>query len=358
MWKVGLVFVFHRLLLMTVAYFTLNQTLVPPEQRGIFAPLQPLSLVWRQFERKISEGAEPAALAHLSEPKPSELTQDDLWWKSPHPFLWAQRLFSQKTGIGRPISGIVLSNIFFLLFLSEFYALLTRIVLPEVATFTTILLVLFPTSYEMSLVSTFSLTCFLITLTLRHALDNRWLPVGLALALLLLIEPAALFLLPLTLYLFWNFQRHFMVGQVIKRTSFFLIPIVAILFWRWDGFSNLQAIFFQSGAMKLYTSLTTQMDLSWLFSQPMVGQTITAAILTVGAIGAFISNTSMAHKIIPFYMLAVLILSSSFGTIASRAPLAGVCLQGITIFCAKPIARLLVGLMLWLGCYEIVTVLS
>lgn len=342
MWKVGLVFVFQRILLMTVAYFTLNQTLVPPERRGIFAPLQPLPLVWRQFERRISEGAEPAR-------------------HPPHfvdPLLWAQRLFSQKTGMGLSISGILFSNIFFLLFLSEFYALLTRIVLPEVAIFTTILLVLFPTSYEMSLVSTFSLTCFLITLTLRHALDNRWLPVGLALALLLLIEPAGLLLLPLTLYLFWNFQRHFMVGQVIKKTCFFLIPIVAIILWRWSGFSNLRAVFLGSVAMKLYTSLTMQMDLSWLFSQPMVGQTITAAILTVGAIGAFISNTSMAHKIIPFYMLAVLILSSSFGEISSRAPVAGTCLQGIAIFCAKPIAGLLMGLMLCLGCYEIVTVLS
>src|SRR5262249_25088248 len=149
-----------------------------------------------------------------------------------------------------------------------------------------ILMVLWPTSYELSLGSTLSLSCFLVALALRHALDNQWFVAGLALGLLALFEPIAVGLMPLVLYVVWYFQRHFPIGDVLKRAAFFLVPFGLAVAFRWTVYRNLEALVDNSAASHLF-GIFRGHGVGWLFSHELAGQTISVLFFAIGAVAAF-----------------------------------------------------------------------
>ena len=67
-----------------------------------------------------------------------------------NPFLWICRWVAGMTPLSPIQSLLLVSNVFLLLFLWEMYALFNRMVTPEVASAATILVVLWPTTYELS----------------------------------------------------------------------------------------------------------------------------------------------------------------------------------------------------------------
>ena len=254
-----------------------------------------------------------------------------------------------------PVQALLLmSNIFLLLFLWEMYSLFSRMVTPETASTATILIVLWPTTYELSLGSTLSMTCFLLALCMRHALDNRWLVVGFALesgltgsfghrsladvALYVLVLPAALSSRP--------------AGE---NTLYFLVPVGIAMGWRLNTYSHLWPVF-SSSALFNVISATKSVGPSWTFSQSYMGQTIALVFFGLGAVAAFMSNTNLIHRIIPLNMLLLLLLFSPYSALASRAPLAAACLEGIASASSRTATRIVATLMLVLSAYEVYSV--
>jgi hypothetical protein len=255
-----------------------------------------------------------------------------------------------------PVNSLLfLSNIFLFLFLWELNALFNRMVTPDVATSATILIVLWPTCYELSLGSTMAMSCFLVALAVRHALDNQWFIGGLGLGGLALVEPMAIGLLPLILYVFWYFQRHFPMLDVAKRAAFFLVPVGLAVAWRLPAYRNLGAVIHGSALMQVL-GVFHGAGITWIFSHDLAGQTISLVFFAIGAVAALFSNITFVNRIIPAVLLLLVTLFSPYATLASRVPLAGACMEGIASASSRQAGRIVAVLMLGLGIYEIYAV--
>lgn len=229
MWKVLLSLISQRLILLAVAFIAINQTIpsvrqpVSPNERqpvSIVPKVHPTPVLWQKLLVRVAETPEGSRLNDLM-----RVPLTKVFRATSNPFLWICRWVAGMTPLSPIQTLLLVSNTFLLLFLWEMYALFSRMVTPDIASNATILVVLWPTTYELSLGSTLAMTCFLLALCVRHALDNRWLVVGLALGMLALLDPVAIGILPLLLYMFWYYQRHFPLGQLGKNTLYFLVPV-------------------------------------------------------------------------------------------------------------------------------------
>lgn len=307
-----------------------------------------MSQLWAGFQRRISDTRELSALKVLDARPASQVFR-----YSYNPFMWMARWLNGILGGSPLLTLLLLSNALLLLFLGELNALFNRMATPDVASAATILVILWPTSYELSLGSSFTLSCFLATLAIRGALDNQWLFSGLALAVLGLAEPLVVGLLPIILFIFWYFQRHFRGPQMLRRGALFLTPLVIAMAWAYQNLMTIHAQVVDSALLNLYQGLVSGKGLGWTFSRSYAGQTLSIIFFTIGAVAAFFSNTTVVHRMIPANMLLVLLLFSPYGAVASRAPLAAVCFEGITSASAGMVLRLLQILMLCLGLFEV-----
>jgi hypothetical protein len=272
-----------------------------------------------------------------------------------NPFLWLGRWMAGIFHLSPVAALLILSNLFFFLFLWELNALFNRMVTPDVATAAAVLIVLWPTSYELSLGSTMAMSCFFVALAVRHALDNQWFIGGLGLGGLALVEPMAIGLLPLILYIFWYFQRHFPIADAAKRAAFFLVPFGLAVFWRLSVYRDLGTTIHSSALMQLF-SVFHGAGVGWVFSRELAGQTISLLFFAIGAVSALFSNITFVNRIIPAMLLLLVTLFSPYATLASRMPLAGACMEGIASASSRQAGRIVMFLMLVLGVYEIYAV--
>lgn len=310
--------------------------------------LHPFPILMQEFFSKVNADTEVSRLLRLSDQRIGAMLKHT---PDPVPLLvqWTSNFFRMQ-----PLHALlIVSNIIFMLFLWELFQLLNRFVTPDVAASGTLLAVLLPTSYELSLGSSFVTVCYLTMLIIRHALDNQWLIAGLGAAVLSAFDPIVVGLLPLVLSIFWYFQRHFFAAQIIKRACFFFLPLFCMILWRFDLYRDIPLLVQQSAIVHVYhAALQHQAGISLLNAS--LGQTLTIILLLVGGIIAFVVNFAFVHKIIPLYFLFALLAFSPYGEVASRASLAVACLQGISSVATRPILRLLVLLMLIFGVIEVV----
>jgi len=353
MWRVALNLVVHRCFLLLVAFVVINLNLSSETpQNGLFR-IQPLSLIWGQFVHRVSETPEMESLKPLLE-KPLL----KVFGETHNPSLWVCRWVIGLTHFSPLATLLLVSNLFLFLFLWELHALLNRLAMPDVALGTVVLAILWPTSYELSLGSTFSMSCFLVTLVVRHALDNQWLLGGIGMGALSLVEPMALGLLPLILYLFWYFQRNFPAGDVVKRACFFLIPFALALLWRFRAYSEFIEMAKTSAFFSLFSAAMQKQPLDWTFSHTLAGQTLTAIFFGTGAIIAAVANVTLVHKIIPIYLFLLLLLFSPYGTLASRALVAAPGLQGVVAYASRPVTRAVQTVLFFLSVFEVASVFN
>ncbi len=348
MWRVFLAFGFHRLLLFIVALLTINSALPSSKSSGILPNFASFSTLREDFLKRVSEGPEIEALARLS-----SVSYGGIFSATHNPFLWLGHLLSHATGMSPVICLILFSNLFFLLFLRELNELLNRMITADVATITPILVVLWPTSYEMSLGSTLSLTCYLVTLAIRAALDDKWYFVGIAVGLLAGVDPIGVGLIPLLLFMFWYFQRHFQWQQVVKKAAFVLIPSVVGFVISRQMYAHLDQIISGSAMLNLTASVSHGQKLGWTLSDSFAGQTITAILFIGGAITAAASNSVILHRAIPLYLFLITLSFSPYGSIASRVLIAGEALEGIALISARPVLVTVQLMFLVLGILEV-----
>ena len=347
MWKITLGFGFHRLALLAIALFTLYSSLSKTNNVTGFK-LHSLSELVHAFVSRVEQGPEAKILSD-NEGKPAK----EIFSYTSHPFIWVGRYVRVVTGLGLGLIVLFLSNLFVFLFIWETYTLASRFALPEVAEATALLATFWITSYELSLGSELSLTCFLVALVLRHALDNQWLIGGIALGGLALTEPFAVFLLPVLAGVFWFYQQHFQMLQVIRRLIYFLFPIALVVASNWPEFSSIPTLFKGSALMQLTDSYKSGSLLGFTVAQSTFGQTLTMILFTVSAGSAFFANGMFMHRIVPAYIWVVVLLFSPYGQIASRALLAGIALEGIASVSANSIVRGILLVCLAFSSYEI-----
>jgi hypothetical protein len=348
MWKVVLTFVTQRFLLLLVALAAINQA-VPQERRpgSILPQIQPTSVLWNRLLEKVGESPEANQLDRLMQ-QPKE----NVFQSTSNPFLWLARWMVALTRLSPVLVLLLLSNIFLLGFLWELNALFNRMATAETAATSTIFVLLWPTTYQLSLGSTLAMTCCLVALSIRHALDNRWLVTGFSMAGLALMDPLVLGLMPLILYLFWYFQRHFPVYHVVRRSIYFLVPAGLAIGWRFHSYSHLGQVIHESAlfnAVGAFRGMFAAGGVSW----PLVAQLGALVFFAAGAVAALVSNTTLVHRIIPANMLLLLVLFSPFASLATRAPIAGVCLEGIASASSRGMARARWVAMVGLGAFEV-----
>jgi hypothetical protein len=131
--------------------------------------LQPLGLLERHLSARISEVPEVRILNELRHQPLMETVQ-----RQSNPYFWAGRVWMGMTGSTGLSTVLILSNLFFLLFLFELYKLLNLIVTTDISRAALYLAVFWPTSYELSLGSQVSLTCLLATFCIRMAVEQTW----------------------------------------------------------------------------------------------------------------------------------------------------------------------------------------
>jgi hypothetical protein len=307
--------------------------------------------VWPKLLQKISKAPEMATLKRAM-PLSS--------WSMIHavhsPYIWLCKWFSQLTRLSPVWALILLSNFFFLWFLLDSHQLLIRMVTDEMAAAVGTLLVFWPASYEMSLGSELALTCLLVVRSVRASMDDNWWSAGVSMALLALVEPVVLGLLPLVIYLFWYFHRSQPAQRVLISAVFLLVPPAAALAWRFQSYGDLRAVFAGSALFNLASSFKTS-SFAWTFSHSYLGQTITLVIFLLGTVSAVINGAVWLHRLIPMVMLLVLVAFSPYTQVASRAPMAGVCLTGI-VGVGAPLTRLIQIVFFSLGAQEVFALFS
>ncbi|MFM8315815.1 MAG: hypothetical protein ACKOA8_16160, partial [Deltaproteobacteria bacterium] len=246
MWKIFLAFATHRFLLFAVALFTINARISPQHAGRAIRPFQPRAILIHKFLDRVSQGSEVNSLTALSQHPVSQvfqLTQD--------PFLWVGRLLLFLLEDQAVWCVVILSNLFLLLFLWELNLLASRMALPEVVSSAGILAVLWMTSYELSLGSNLSLTCYLVTLIFRAAIDSQWIFTGAGLALLALTDRMALGFLPVLIYLFWHFNRFDPASEVLKKGVMLFVPVLLVVVIRWKVYQDIWLVVQSSALMNV-----------------------------------------------------------------------------------------------------------
>ncbi len=347
MWKVCLAFVGQRSLLIIAAFLSINAHLAPdPHTKGMVA-LHPMSEIVVDFMKTLHELPEVVRVEQLTS---QSLTKFSVLTASP--YVWLAKLLVSITGISALGSLLLLSNLFFLLFLTEVYQLATRTAMEDTAVLAASLAVIWPSSYEMSLGASTVWVAFLMLVTLRRAVDGQWLISGITLGLLTLSDSVSLGLLPVLLYLFWYFQRHSPVSQVAQRSLCFIIPLAIAMYLRGLTFPSLRSLYAGS-ALAQITYLVANGQMGALFSRELGGQLITLICLLVGASVSLASGFGVVYRVIPLYTFLLLILYSPLTGIASRAFYAVSCLPSLASLCSPVLARVLVFFALLVGMYEV-----
>ncbi len=353
MWKVSLALVGHRLLLLVVALLAVNVRLssLAPAQTG--PSLFPTHALWEGFLKRVSEGQEFQELDRLL-----AVPAKQVIYATKNPFLWAARWWVSLTHATPRGTLLFLSNLFLVLFLAELMALLSRMGTTDVAEGAALLMIVWPTSYEMSLGDSSALMAYLVTLTLRQAIDNRWLVAGVALFFLALMDPMALGLVPILIYFFWYFQRHYQVGQVLKRTAFFLIPFGLALYWRWHEYPSVARIFADSALGDIMGWVKQNQGVRATLSRSFGGQLVTVLFFGVGAGVSLLSNTGLMHRVVPLNQFFVWLFFTPYLSVASRASIAAACLGGIASATSRQVLRAILAALLLLSAYEAFLVFS
>lgn len=337
----------HRVGLFFLALVVINASL---PSRGF--KIHSVSRLMSVFSQKVSRVPEVQTLSRVRRMSTSRMMR-----VTQNPFLWICKWTNNLLGLSPFWCLVLFSNIFLFLFLSELVSLLSRMVTTSVAAGVGIYAVLWPTSYELSLGSSFVFACYCGTAAIKFGLSNQWLQAGIALGALALVDPIAYGLVPLLGYMFYFYQRQFPAAELVKRLALFAIPAIAAFVWSDQSVAGLQRVMGKSALFNLFTTISEGQGVGWTFTHSILGQTITWMFFTLGAIAAAMNHSVLMHRLLPLTFLGSWLLFSPYGWLASRAPFAALCLEGVAGG-APPLTKFIQLVLVLLGAAEIYSVFS
>jgi len=341
MWRVCLTLVAHRFFVLVVLlsslYFSASQ---PPEGTANIASGQSLPALWEQLLTRVAGSKEAGQVSG------SIAANND-------PFIWLGQLFHFKLGFRPELIVLALSNLFLLLFLLELHLFVNSMALPDVAVNTCILAILWLTSYELSLGSSLSLSCFLTVIVLRSANDDRWLITGLCFGLLALTKVFVLFLLPLLVITLIGQNRYASSDTLARKLIYLVLPLGASIYVSWELYRNLKAVLAGSALFNLISSVDLQSALSWTLTATYLGQTIALLVLLAGSVICLFVFSTWIHRILPLTLFFALLATTPYSDLASSALLISPVFSGIAEACAPPLLRGIQLLFLLFGSIEV-----
>ena len=341
MWRVTLSLVIHRFLILVVALSALHFQGAPESPS--------IGTTWTHFLEKVSASKEATELTALA---PESMAV--MFSKTKDPFLWLGNILTHSLNWPSETVILILSNLFLFLFLWELNLLVNSMALPDVAVDTCLLVILWLTSYELSFGSSLSLSCFLSVLILRCANDQRWLICGIALALLALTKPFALFLFVPIAISFLGHLKYISGGERSFAVVSLLLPVSLSIFFCWDSYSHLGPMIQDSAFMSLSSVFTgTQADLAWPFSQSFLGQTIALLILFVGTVICFFVFSTLLHRLLPLVLFLALLLTTPYRELATSTLLVAPAFSGIAEVCTTGLLRAVQLIFLVFGAIEV-----
>lgn len=343
MWPTLLSYSAHRLLLLLTAFISLNVSLNRETPSTWLPKLQPASVLYNRWLEKTSQSPELRILTGS--------TEESAAYKY-HPFFFLARVGTQTFKFPAFWVLLFLSNLICLLLLRELYLIFQKIATNDIAALGAILAVLWPTSYEYSLGSQHVMTGFLVATSLRRAMEDQWIMVGIAAALLALYQPLVLGLALILLYLFWTSQRYFPFGQIVKRTAFYLVPLAAVLFLRHDIYWPPDAVFRGSAILSLWNGALLG-NWAWIFTQENLGQTISLLFLLAGVILGLFNRVSTLYRVIPLFLWILWLVFQPYGDLSSTACIAFMALGGIAAASSPLMERSLAACLILAGTYDV-----
>lgn len=345
MWRVFLSFATHRIVLFAVALLAINAGLNSTQKTGKL--LQPFSALTAQFNSRISAVPDIRAIENLR-PKPFVAA----FKENKNPFHWLGYVLSRFLGFSPLVAGYLLSNLFFLLFLFEVYRMLNLVVTTDISRSALYCMVFWPTSYEMSIGSSVSLTCFLTASALRQAVQQRWFSVGIACAFLSFTEDWLIALVPLLALLFIYIQRHFQMRMVIVQLLGFVVPLLLVQFYM-HGTNLFSSSAFHGSAL---ASIISILQHPLLVNGVMAVQLFCVGLFLLGAVNCLWLHSDWFHRLAPLWLLLCLLCFLPLDTIASKLLIAALCLEGITSLSSSSVNGMLqLGMWSW-GAWEIYTI--
>lgn len=145
-----------------------------------------------------------------------------------------------KPFLGSVLAGFVLSNIFFVIGSVCFYKLVSNLVSDRIAFSSLVILLLFPTSFFMSLIYTESLCFMLLILFFYFLSDDKLNYAAVCSFLVVLARPTGIFvLIPFTYHLFFSrMRRSNFIYLVFPIVAFLLVQFIIFLYTGdfWAGF--------------------------------------------------------------------------------------------------------------------------
>jgi hypothetical protein len=340
MWRILLSLIVHRFLLLVIALSAICVQ-IPSQDKNI-------SSCWGPFLEKVAQSKEVQELKRISQEPFFEVIK-----KVNDPFLWLGRLFSNWLSLPPEIILLILSNLFLILFLRELNSLVNSMALPDVAVDTCVLVILWLTSYELSLGSSLSLSCFLCALVLRGANDSRWFTCGLAIGFLALTKPFALFLL---IPVFLNLSTHFKYispGEFTQKALLVLAPLGASVLFHRELYSSVSELLSHSAFSDLSALTQTTADSSWVFSNTFLGQTIALLILFIGTVICFFVFSTFIHRLLPLSLFIALVMTTPYRELATSALLVAPAFSGIAEASAPALLRTIQIVFLLFGSIEV-----
>lgn len=136
-----------------------------------------------------------------------------------------------------------------------------------------------------------------------------------------------------------------------KSTCFLLVPLLGAVLLKYLATGGFVVFPQQSALAKLFVGVASTQKGHLSYFQSSVGQFFSILLIVVGSVLAILHNATMVHKLIPPSVGLSLLIFSSYGTIATRAPIGGICFLG-AVRSAGPLNRFLQPMLgLW-GVYE------
>ncbi|NBV51296.1 hypothetical protein EBR78_08785 [bacterium] len=345
MWRVSLSLITHRFFLLVVALAAIhfqglqnNPSVPSPGVSGIPG-------LWSQFLQRVSNSREAQEIS-----SPQSTSKD--------PFIFFGSWIYRFSQIRPEIIVLVLSNLFLFLFLLELNGFVNSLALPEVAVDTCLMSILWLTSYELSLGSSLSLSCFLTLLALKAANDHRWLISGIALALLSLTQLIGLFLLPLLLVIWLGQQKYSSRDELYKRLIYLLVPISSVIFFRWDFYRNTPQMIHASAFFNLLNVFHLKTGLSWALSTSFLGQTLALLVLLSGSIISFFVLSTLLHRLMPIVLLLSLLITTPYTELATSTLLVAPAFTGLAEACAPSLLKGIQLIFLIFGAIEVFNIFS
>lgn len=341
MWRVFLTLIAHRFLLLVVAlsalYFSVAQQ---PIGEPAISPSQPVSALWDKFLDRVATSKEAGQISGAIS-------------SSRDPFIWIGSFLHSKLGFRPDLIVLVLSNLFLFLFLLELQFFVNSLALPDVAVNTCILAILWLTSYELSLGSSLSLSCFLTVFALRSANDDRWLFTGVCLGILALNKVFAIFLTPLLILILVGQNRYASADTLARKLIYLFVPMGGAIFWSWDLYRNINLVLGDSALFNLISSADFKTALSWTLTASFLGQTIALLVLVTGSIICLFVFSTLVHRLLPITLLFALLITTPYSDLASSALLVSPVFSGLAEACAPALLRGIQILLLLFGAIEV-----